>query len=100
MKIHCQLIGGVKAGIPVCYSLGGIRKSSKKAKRSCSTACFELCHYTRAISVCVQPCRFIEALLLEAVSQKINLILLSQHVPTFLMCSFQYHKRVFPIKSI
>lgn len=44
MKICDQLIGGVKAGIPVCYRLVGIRQSAVKAKRSSSTACFELCH--------------------------------------------------------
>lgn len=72
LKIRDQLIGGLKAGIPVCYRLAGIRQSSVKAKRSSSTACFEQCHYTRAMSVCVQQCKFIEALLLQALSQKIN----------------------------
>lgn len=96
IKIHDQLIGGVKTGIPVCYRLGGIRQSSLKSKRSSSIAHFELRLYTRAISVCVQW-KFIEALVLETVPQKINLTFLSQHVSTFLMCSFQYYKTVFPV---
>jgi len=43
LEIHDQLIGGLMAGIPACYSIAGIRQSSGKAKRYCSKACFELC---------------------------------------------------------
>lgn len=71
-----------------------------RAKRSSSTACIELDFYTRGMSVCVQQCKFIEALVLETVSQKINLTLLSQHVSMFLMCSFHYYITVFSKKSI
>lgn len=72
LEVQDQLISGLKAGIPVCYRLAGIRQNSVRAKRSSSTACFEQCHYTRAMSVCVQQCKFIEAILLQALSQKIN----------------------------